>query len=127
MTLSDRLEQAEAGSRELDAEIALASGMYVREKRGRDRQEWFYPTSGGYRKSTSPYAAFDGLPRYTTSIDAALSLVPEGWAGLVPLRGGPNEGVWLWPEGKTINRGIRLSAATPALTICAAALRAKGL
>ena len=57
MTLTDKLQSAAQGSRELDAEIAnhVAANKGLR----------------GF--SANP-------PQYTTSIDAALTLVPEGWA-----------------------------------------------
>lgn len=50
-----RLESADGPSRELDAEIAKAVGAF------------------------SMNGAINISPRYTASIDAALTLVPEGW------------------------------------------------
>lgn len=77
------------------------------------------------------------LPNFTASIDAALTLVPEGW-GFMSLGADPYEEEafcvtiyerrhWNrhreWPEG-SITTGYSL--ATPALAICIAALRAQG-
>lgn len=78
MTLIQRLEQAGEGSRELDAEIAEIVGIKHRTHRsstGHSKgREWLVDTeSGGIEIwARSP-------PAYTTSLDAALTLVPEGW------------------------------------------------
>jgi hypothetical protein len=64
-------------------------------------------------------------PRYTASLDAAMTLVPEG-RGLIYKRHGIKN-VWrvqiLSGDGNTFIDG---DAATPALALCAAALRARG-
>ena len=76
-SLAERVERAAEGSRELDAEIAIGTGLYIYERRDRDRKAWFYPTSGrGLRKQLYGLG-HERLPSYTTSIDAALTLVPE--------------------------------------------------
>ena len=66
------------------------------------------------------------LPDWPASLDAAMSLVPEG-AGIdmrVTTEG--NAIVAVWPEG--FCKGHAQSRApTPALALCAAALRARGL
>ena len=67
----ERLEAATEGSRELDAEIAVQiwpalAGFQPDSERGPGH--WITPQDG-------PTYAED----YTTSIDAALTLVPEGW------------------------------------------------
>jgi len=64
-------------------------------------------------------------PTYTASLDAALTLVPEGW----------HVGLWVDPDGTArvrMGNGERViyagspqaNCATPALALCAAALRA---
>lgn len=58
--LLSRLSAATGPSRELDAEIALASGWHQIKTR------W-----------ENPYGQFAELPRYTESIDAAITLIPE--------------------------------------------------
>lgn len=71
--LIKRLEEATGPSRELDAEIAVASGGYFfgdGELCYRDGETIVHPGHGG----------IDLAPKYTSSIDAALTLVPEGWA-----------------------------------------------
>lgn len=62
-------------------------------------------------------------PPFTASLDAALMLVPEGWTGIVPITGGDD--AWLWQERALAGTGHRCRAATPALALCAAALRAR--
>ncbi|BEV44813.1 hypothetical protein [Afipia carboxidovorans] len=79
--LISRVEKASDGDRELDEAIALTLNIYVRERRGKDRQYWFYKVGGNdyERRSTHRYAGSDGLPFYTASLDAVLTLLPEGW------------------------------------------------
>jgi hypothetical protein len=62
------------------------------------------------------------LTRFTASIDAALTLVPEGWDRQVAYwaRTGLAR-AWLVRDGKTTEG----NAKTEALAICAAALRAR--
>ncbi len=63
MTLIERLNAAPVGGRELDAEIFLQIVL--------NGEEAAFPDAA-YK------AALIKAPRYTTSIDAAVSLVPEG-------------------------------------------------
>lgn len=129
--LIERIEGAEGPSRELDAEIALAIGVVP---------------AGAFR----PCAALDvatfatgaygfwTAEAYTASLDAAMTLVLEGWAvGSLD---------W-WPSRKSssvtlletgafsngmtghdfdVHRQARSYAATPALALAAAALKARG-
>lgn len=65
--LIERLEKAEVGSRELDAAIAIAAGT------DHGPREYVHVESRSYE-------IHDEIARhYTTSLDAALTLVPEGW------------------------------------------------
>lgn len=122
MTLLDRLESAEEGSRDLDAEIAS-------ERIGFDAA---CVGGAGWPDGELIIPMFPGwqvLPYFTTSIDAALTLVPEGFG-----RGAFNfqrdrfgrccAVVWTDVEFQKSQRG---AAKTPALAICAAALRAQGV
>ncbi|BEV44379.1 hypothetical protein [Afipia carboxidovorans] len=74
-----RVEKASGPDRELDEAIALTLNIYVRERRGKDRQYWFYKVGGNdyERRSTHRYAGSNGLPFYTASLDAVLTLLPE--------------------------------------------------
>ena len=124
--LIDRLEEATEGSRDLDEQIALASGIRHRSRRdGRGRskgREWFVDSHGGVETWANH------APYYTTSLDAALTLVPEGL------------GWQVWGEPKATKYGGEASiehptdgwhfcteanGRTPALALCIAALKAR--
>ena len=111
------LEKAEGPSRELDCEIAMHR---MPELRGFARigEDWVHPQYSTIRT----YAI-----EYTASIDAALTLVPEGWDWSVVLAERFEDKN---PAScQVIQRG-RLKfhtthAATPALALCIAALKAR--
>ena len=126
--LIDRLEAAEEGSRELDAEIFCAIGGTVKEVTevgGHKHKRWI--DADGVRWQSD-------ATLFSLSLDAALTLMPEGWDG---------HGFIHWPgrkDGVIINNaactlhhnfssggGPRVTsyAATRALAVCAAALRAR--
>lgn len=69
--LIKRLEEATEGSRELDVEVAKSI-------------KFFDGTRASYTLNVNL------IPHYTTSIDAALTLVPEGWGGLSMMEGTPS-------------------------------------
>ncbi len=115
MTLADRIEQAEGPSRELDAEIALLVGAPCGRRSG-----WSNADNGDY------YVIDECAPAYTASIDAALTLVPEGMRDeieittlyqvarvAINLNHGPDDGPYY---GSNARNSIPLA-------ICAAALR----
>jgi len=117
MTLSDliaELERATEGSRELDLAICRGIGAAV---------------IASPRRPVVKFARGDhwrSPPAYTTSLDAALSLVPEGWSWMVRNvhgnMGGP-QGVAYCTRPDTDNETAR--AATPALALVIAALKAR--
>lgn len=101
--LAERCEKAAGPDREFDAEIAQAIGVG--------------PT--GFAQAKGKH--WVTWPAYTSSLDAALELVPEGlgwtlysdgYAGVGPIT---DDEI---PQPEII-------AATPALALCAAALRAR--
>ena len=103
MTLVERLEEATEGSLELDVEIAAYLSPGEETAYGFAQKVWL-----------------GEQPRYTTSIDAALTLVPEGR---------------VWSIGKRVNAigyvvsldnySKSFTAATPALALSIAALKAR--
>lgn len=116
--LAARVEAATGPDRELDAEIALAVGI-VKEREGN--------TFFGHRDYSCMvlergYYDHDGsapeLPHLTASIDAAMTLVPEGWD-------------WQYSSytgTAYVHQGDRTTfghTKVGALALCAAALRAK--
>ncbi len=105
------LEAATEGSRQLDFAIYLALGLPITNK----------------ANLTSRMIAVhleNVSPRYTTSLDAALTLVPEGWRWeAADYGGGDQDGprAELW-------HGVHHYGAfggTPVLAVCIAALRAR--
>jgi hypothetical protein len=64
---------------------------------------------------------------YTASIDAAVRLVPEGWCWTINTFGEPNDSAsaYVLAETGKMVRPERQYIATPALALCAAALRAR--
>jgi hypothetical protein len=128
MTLIERLEAAEAGSQLLDAEIAILVDA---------QGEPWEPSArtiinGSPHNTVADLAKYwPRLQRYTTSLDAAMTLVPAGAdsAGeCFRLEHWNSNGVHAphirasaWVAGAP-----RVQAATPALALCIAALRARG-
>jgi hypothetical protein len=113
--LALRCEQAGGPDRELDAQIAPLRGLRVVDE--------------GHPLGHCCYDARHQmviLPRFTSSIDAAMTLVPEGLGrGCFAMSrdsfGQTHCNVWTDAE---FNWKVHASAATPALAITAAALRA---
>jgi hypothetical protein len=95
--LAERCEQATGPDRKLDREIELA----VMPERV-DPEPW------------------ETLAAYTASLDAAMTLVPEGC--IVTIGGGLGIGT---SAIEVSGRIFARKAATPALALCAAALRAR--
>ena len=125
-SLIARLEQATGPDRELDADIAVAvDGGEIVWKMANYTME-SYPA----RRHPSPHHIGGycnaHVPSYTASIDAALTLVPSGkghdpwWMLKAAWRGIAKAEIWVDGKGKP----FRGEAATPALAICIAALRA---
>lgn len=145
LSLARRVEEATGADRELDALIALACVPevtgWVRHPNHETCSEIsadhllgeLWPSEGGFyawlhHKENIP--CFQA-PRYTASIDAAMTLVPEGWDGALYLATGDHK-----PQVQLETPAMRLaftmeeemaqgSAATLPLAITAAALRAR--
>jgi len=125
LELAERCEKAEGPDRKLDAEVARATGWKVS-----PGGTWWQPPGGQWGFV---------LRAYTASIDAALTLLPEGWFGaLDPIFFEDGEstlfdGICIRPQWRDWRpndadawlRRMRARAATPALALCAAALRAR--
>lgn len=113
--LAERVEQAEGPSRKLDAEICraldLAGGNPILAP---GMNGWLV----GSKDNPNPVKA----PAYTASIDAALTLVPEGSPMELHIRSITTD-AYVWPDDR--EDGIRGNAATPALALVAAALRSQ--
>jgi len=101
--LTKKLEAATEGSRELDADIYMAT----------------HGVSEGSTKPATP-------PHFTTSIDAALTLVPEGWIVHMELHPSPADeaNISLHDGGDKTTLG-QADFDQPALALCIAALKAR--
>lgn len=120
--LSDRVERLEGPDREIDEEIALAIGWTCERRRTQTRHGlWLEPGMNakevGYLKDP---------PRFTASMDAALSAAPEEVRKSFLINATPTEtqvNFFLDGDGVTgTSNSRRLENA-----ICAAALKARGL
>ena len=125
--LITRLEAATEGSQELGDDVLLACGWTEFIEKGTDNgfgltddKHWMLPP-----KSNSMYLRYHShCPNPTTSIDAALTLVPEGWS--TKIEGG---GVRKWNvavySGRKGDWAGTLYKYHPALAICIAAIKAR--
>lgn len=126
LALADRVEQAEGADEWLDACILAAIGelpewarvVHAGRKLIATQREYGIPVV-----SIGKHGPSVDVPRYTASLDAAMTLVPEGCAMVLH---GPWGGRWKAGCDKQISGawGEDRAAATPALALTAASLRA---
>lgn len=121
LDLAARCEAAEGPDRELDLSIALACGVAFKQRPKYRRGHYIgsKPVQTGWKP--------DPL-RYTASLDAAMTLVPEGCSVSI-------EAIVCGDESRCIQADVWSGArpelamaevwSTPALALCAAALRAR--
>lgn len=114
LELAERCEKAEGPDRELDAGIALAIG-------------WRDCIPCAFNGVKHRMGGILNAPAYTASLDAAMTLVPEGYhwqAGVgIETEYGHRDKAYAWCSQEDC--GELSVAATPALALCAAALRAR--
>jgi len=127
LALAALVETATGPDRELDAEIALALGIVAE----RDGNVFFGHKDYSCMVLERSYYDIEGsapeLAAYTTSLDAAMTLLPEGheW-----LRWGPGTMIVMLPpqpgdDEKVWARHIECRGANPAIALAAACLRAR--
>jgi hypothetical protein len=124
LALAERVEQATGPDRELDAAIAVAvrwrwegwrkGDLAIEEADARSGMAY---VADQVRNSTN--SIWRLLPAYTASIDAAMTLVPEGEDYAIERVGGEH---WCSVDANG-ERQPCVGAATPALALSAAALR----
>ncbi len=108
--LAERCEAAMGSDRDLDADIARATG-------------WQDVRSEGYGsiRGLRPTGKREHVMRFTASLDAAMTLVPEGWCFEVT-----NYDTFARVRAAVLgSTSYSADADTPALALCAAALRAR--
>lgn len=123
MNLIERIEGAEGPSRELDAEIFIA--VCWPDWRIQTDCEKFPEQVQSGRIQEPNGCGWRNAPAYTASLDAAMSLVPEGWHWTVN-DFGDHASAYLINAAHEMARPHKQFQATPALALCAAALRAIG-
>jgi hypothetical protein len=121
IALADRVEALTGVCRETDAEIAVkALGWVTRPPRYEgDYVAYGYMHAEGFLMFPGNGGGDSMVRRYTASIDAAMSLVPDG-ATFQVTRRVPGEGCCA-----DIDMEWHANAATPSLALTAAALRAR--
>lgn len=124
LTLAVRCEGSEGRERErlrLNGDIALALGIVpIGLKRGGDwgRDRWF-------SRGKVAMLAFQA-PNYCASLDAAMGLVPEGWICLLSVFQDGAEALLHDDRANPVRLPSQeADAATAALALCAASLRAR--
>ena len=135
-----KLEAATKGIRELDADVARAAGMIVWsyddnchidaqiengnwEGRKRDHPDYVPRPRVTWRVTADRDKPGIDLPAYTTSLDAALTLVPEGWDYCLSMGSGEPANVAMSPANSIAE--VHGSAPSAALALCIAALKAR--
>lgn len=124
--LIQRLQEAEEGSRELDRKIALHLGWRYTISATSDPDIEFFAEPGGQFRSADSFWP----PNWSTSIDAALTLVPEPTdLRLEVWRGGGTKRIHARAQVGGILEDAVDSGTTdsPALAMCIAALKARDI
>jgi hypothetical protein len=115
LELAERCEKATGPHRELD--YAISEGI------GKGCVRSSKPLREDHAEETGGFT----IPRYTASLDAAMTLVPEGWRPVIDMaseEGAAIVDVWAAPAASPQPTRRHAKAATPALALCGAALRA---
>ena len=121
--LAERVEQATGPDRELDALVAATTIRNLAATSFKTLQGW---ADIAVREKWS-------VRRFTASLDAAMTLVPEGWGWMVSQPNAKALASGLLKERTPVMGEVQygcdqryaVAAATPALALCAAALRAR--
>jgi hypothetical protein len=127
--LAERCEAAPGPDRDIDgwiyARLMGADPYIVGSEPGRFPQKPIYGTRLDVMQSIGGKDGADycGAPKFTASLDAAMTLVPEGWHWSVV--SDDCAAVFKRTERKLYAALHDATAITPALALCAAALRAR--
>lgn len=124
--LIERLSNATGPDRELDAEIFRAIGMPLPEQfmTAKIALEW-NETEKCFTFDLAETRVRYEQPPFTSSIDAAMTLVPEGYAASVEWSPRYPGSAWLYPPNNVNDISFEAEATSPALALCAASLKAR--
>ena len=131
LALAERVEAATGADRELGARVIAASlapaNAFVEQSKINGAWCIYTADADGKNRSWQPPRGVRGYDRCPTeSLDAAMSLVPSGWDWSLNGEGNPKSYVaelWVYfGDGEAIAK-----AATPALALTAACLRARAI
>lgn len=116
-----KIEAATGPDRVLDGDIWIAINGW------QERDGCRIPDGVWHRQDPNDRIAFEAPPAFTASIDAAVSLVPDGhwWIAGNPTTDIPQASATVRRNGSDMADALVLFGATPALVICAAALRVR--
>jgi hypothetical protein len=130
MKLAKRCEAATGPDRELDADIWMASTPgHSRVSRTVKSEKGLWPDYV-IDETRDAFGRLIIVPHYSESLDAALTLVPEGWT-FGNLSQSDSKGWWCelrqghLTSYDSVAFGNQLENASPALAVAAAALRAR--
>jgi len=112
-----KLASAKEGTREFDVQVGKATGWH-----GSNWAVGWLPPE--VKLTEAEFARHQVMPAFTTSLQAAVDLVPEGWAGGGRLVGEPPYAMELLNTNEDESGFVNSSANTPALALCVAILRA---
>lgn len=124
MTLIDKLSALTGPDRECDSLIFKA--LFP-------ERDWVTFEENGvdiwWSRCPHDSCAFDGPPAYTASIDAAMTLLaPNTLYAIGSMEDGPFTRLcWPMPDGSYSGGYVEASAATPAIALCVASLKARNL
>jgi len=121
LELAERCEAATGPDRELSAAIALATNSWLHEVDGNKPQNCRLRNGFG---SPVYIGGLSGHMDYSASLDAAMTLVPEGWHTFLTQQDRHSRN-WRWDLRGGFGSHVGARCASPALALCAAALRAR--
>lgn len=127
LKLAERVESAAVPDQELDAEIERilpCSPEFSRANPGKKMSQWNESAFRFYRIGDEGHEYHS--PRYTASLDIAMTLIPEGrdwFITSVREKTGLYQAAVFKPAGPMCDHSV--SCKSPALALCTAALRAR--
>jgi hypothetical protein len=127
LELATRVEALTGPDRDVDVLIGLTGRFYVAEPRCPGAEPMIgYVDDDGSRVEPGNGAQDSLVPRYTASLDAAMSLLPSDWYRVEQQQ--TNDGAWARVTRLVVGftPDAEAHAPTPALALVAAALRARG-